>query len=145
MKVRLDRCAPAEPHGGTLWLRIGRRLQRRRAELGLTVNEVARALAIAPRAYRALEEGSERVPASLLGQVAELFRVRVFFFFQDIDFADESASDVAASPHGAYRVATLEERMEFLADSFRKLDLEGQQHLLALASALSRTSGKGET
>jgi len=35
--------------------------------------------------------------------------------------------------------------VEFLADSFRKLDLEGQQHLLALASALSRTQGRGET
>jgi len=145
MKVRLDRCAPAEPHGGTLWVRIGRRLQTRRTELGLTVNEVARALAIAPSAYKALEAGIERVPASLLGQIAELFRVRVFFFFQDIDFGDESASDVAASPHGAYRVATLEQRVEFLADSFRKLDLEGQQHLLALASALSRTQGRGET
>ena len=145
MKVRLDRRAPAEPHGGTLWVGIGRRLQTRRTELGLTVNEVARALAMAPRAYKALEEGIERVPASLLGQIAELFRVRVFFFFQDIDFGDEGAADVAASPHGAYRVATLEERVEFLADSFRKLDLEGQQHLLALASALSRTGGRGET
>jgi hypothetical protein len=42
-------------------------------------------------------------------------------------------------------VATLEERAEFLAASFRKLDLEGQQHLLAIASALSRTGGSGET
>ena len=145
MKVRLDRCAPAEPHGRTLWVRIGRRLQSRRTELGLTVSEVARVLAIAPRAYKALEEGIERVPASILGQIAELFRVRVFFFFQDIDFGDESASNVAASPPGVYRVATLEERVEFLADAFRKLDLEGQQHLLALASALSRTGGRGET
>ena len=145
MKVRLDRCAPAEPHGRTLWVRIGRRLQSRRTELGLTVSEVARVLAIAPRAYKALEEGIERVPASLLGQIAELFRVRVFFFFQDIDLGDERACDVAASPQGAYRVATLEERVEFLADAFRKLDLEGQQHLLALASALSRTGGRGET
>jgi transcriptional regulator with XRE-family HTH domain len=145
MKVRLDRCVPAEPDGGTLWVRIGRRLQSRRTELGLTVSEVARVLAIAPKAYKALEDGIERVPASLLGQIAELFRVRVFFFFQDIDFADERACDVADSPHGAYRVATLEERVEFLADSFRKLDLEGQQHLLALASALSRTGGRGET
>ena len=145
MKVRLDRCAPAEPHGRTLWVRIGGRLQSRRTELGLTVSEVARVLAIAPRAYKALEEGIERVPASILGQIAELFRVRVFFFFQDIDLGDERACDVAASPHGAYRVATLEERVEFLADAFRKLDLEGQQHLLALASALSRTGGRGET
>jgi hypothetical protein len=36
----------------------------------------------------------------------------------------------------------LEDRMRFLAESFRKLDLEGQQHLLAIAGALIQTSGK---
>ena len=145
MKVRLERCAPTETRGGTLWVHIGRRLQFRRTELGLSVNEVARQLGIAPRVYKALEEGVERAPASLLGQIAELFRIRVFWFFQDVEFGDESASEAPASPHGVYRVATLEERVEYLADSFRRLDLEGQQHLLALASALSRTGGRGET
>jgi transcriptional regulator with XRE-family HTH domain len=145
MKVRLERCAPTETDGGTLWVHIGRRLQSRRTELGLSVNDVARQLGIAPRVYQALEDGVERAPASLLGQIAELFRVRVFWFFQDVAFGDESASEALPLPHGAYRVATLEDRVEFLADSFRKLDLEGQQHLLALASALSRTGGKGGT
>jgi len=145
MKVRLERCAPTETHGGTLWVRIGKRLQTRRTELGLTVDDAARELGIAPRAYKALEEGIGRAPASLLGQIAALFRVGVYWFFQDVEFGEASASQAAASPHGAYRVATLEERVEFLADSFRKLDLEGQQHLLALASALSRTGGKGKT
>ena len=144
MKVRLERCAPTETHGGTLWVHIGRRLQSRRTELGLSVNDVARQLGIAPRVYKALEEGVERAAASLLGQIAELFRVRVFWFFQDVEFGDESGSEAVAPPQGAYRVATLEERVEFLADSFRKLDLEGQQYLLALASALSRTGGEGE-
>jgi transcriptional regulator with XRE-family HTH domain len=142
MKVRLERCAPTET-GGTLWVHIGRRLQTRRTELGLSVDDVARQLGIAPRVYEALEEGLERAAASLLGRIAELFRVRVFWFFQDVEFGDESASEAVGSPHGAYRVATLEERVEFLADSFRKLDLEGQQHLLAVANALSRTGGKG--
>ena len=33
---------------------------------------------------------------------------------------------------------TLNYRVQALADSFRKLDFEGQQHLLALSKALSR-------
>jgi transcriptional regulator with XRE-family HTH domain len=144
MKVRLERCTPTETHGGTLWVRIGKRLQTRRTELGLKVNDVARELGIAPRAYTALEDGIERASASLLGQIAALFRVGVYWFFQDVEFGDGIAGE-AVAPHAAYRVATLEERVEFLADSFRKLDLEGQQHLLALANALSRTGGKGET
>jgi hypothetical protein len=39
-----------------------------------------------------------------------------------------------------YRVTTLEERVNFLAESFKKLDLEGQQQLLALAMALCQSN-----
>jgi hypothetical protein len=39
-----------------------------------------------------------------------------------------------------YRVTTLEQRVNFLAESFKKLDLEGQQQLLALALALCQSN-----
>jgi transcriptional regulator with XRE-family HTH domain len=145
MKLRLDGHARAEPHGCTLWVRIGRRLQTRRTELGLTIEGAARELGIERRSYEAIEEGAEHVPAVLLTQIAELFRVRVFWFFEDIAFGDEDVQEVAPRPKGTYRVATVEERVDFLADSFRRLDFEGQQHLLAIASALSRNGGKGRT
>jgi hypothetical protein len=52
-----------------------------------------------------------------------------------------------AAPHqGAarcFRVTTVEERVRFLADSFRQLDLDGQQRLLNLAGDLvDATSSK---
>jgi hypothetical protein len=44
---------------------------------------------------------------------------------------------------GVYRVATLEDRITFLVNSFTKLDFERQQQLLAFAGALTngRTTG----
>jgi transcriptional regulator with XRE-family HTH domain len=120
-----------------LWLRIGDRLRSRRTHLGLTTSSVAQELGIDPQAYEAYEAGTEQTPALLLTQIAEVFSVPVFWFFQDVAF---EAADAQPSLKGAYRVATLEERMLFLTDSFRKLDLEGQQHLLAVAGALAQTS-----
>jgi hypothetical protein len=41
-----------------------------------------------------------------------------------------------------YRVATLEEQLEALSDTFRSLDLEGQQQVLATAAALRSSNAK---
>lgn len=109
----------------------------------MTRNRVARELGIELGAYDAYEAGLERVPALLLTQIAELFDVPVFWFFEGIAFQPEPARTAAPRPNGTYRVATPEQRMHFLVSTFRQLDLEGQQHLLALAGALSRTSRKG--
>jgi transcriptional regulator with XRE-family HTH domain len=108
----------------------------------LTRNKVAQELGIELRAYDAYEAGTEHPPAFLLTKFAELFDVPVFWFFQDIAFMEEEIRPVASRPRAVYRVATLEERMHFLADTFRKLNLEEQQHLLAFADALVRTSRK---
>jgi hypothetical protein len=78
----------------------------------------------------------------MLSQIAELLGVSVLWFFQDITFEAETSEPAASPPGGVYRVATLDDRMRFLADAFRKLDLEGQQHLIAIAGALSQTSRK---
>lgn len=143
MKVRFVRRAPTQEFGRTLWIRIGDRLRIRRSQLGLSRSRVARELGIESRAYDAYEAGIERVPALLLTQLAELFDVPVFWFFEGIAPEKETAKKQVSRPCGVYRVATPEQRMHFLVDTFRKLDLEGQQHLLTLAGALSRTCRKG--
>jgi transcriptional regulator with XRE-family HTH domain len=137
MKGRLVRRASVQDLGKKLWLHIGSRLRSRRTRRGLTMNGVAQELGIELRVYEAYEAGAEQPPAHVLTQIAELFEVPVFWFFQDVAF---EAAAIQSSPKGTYRVATLEERMHFLTDSFRKLDLEGQQHLLAIAGALAQSS-----
>jgi transcriptional regulator with XRE-family HTH domain len=96
-------------------------------------------LGIDPSVYDAYEAGGEQVPARTLSQLAELLGVSVLWFFQDVA-AQETTEPATAQPGRLYRVATLDERMRFLVESFRKLDLEGQQYLIAIAGALTQSS-----
>src|SRR5215475_6144184 len=134
--------APVEHVGCTLWRRVGERIRRRRVHLGFSNKRLADELGIDPSAYDAYEAGRDQAPARMLSQIAELLGVSVLWFFQDITFEEETTEADAPRPGGVYRVATLEDRMRFLSDSFRKLDLEGQQHLIAIAGALTQSSRK---
>jgi len=127
-----------------IWRLVGRRLRVRRMALDLTADDVARRLGIAPSEYQSYEAGARETPALLLCQAADVLGVPVLWFFSDVmadgEQEDELATCVASS--AAYRVATTEERLGYLAESFRRLDLEDQQHLLAIADALSRSGRK---
>jgi transcriptional regulator with XRE-family HTH domain len=128
--------------GGAVWAAVGRRLQRRRAELGFSTGRVAQWAAIPVESYEAYEKGAP-IPASLLAQVADLFEIPLVWFFQGVgdDGPDHAETETGYDAEPAvYRVATVEHRIQALADSFRKLDFEGQQHLLAISKALSRPS-----
>jgi len=138
MKLR----APVDDVGCTLWRGVGERIRNRRVHLGFSNKMLADELGIDPSAYDAYEAGGEQAPARILSQIADLLGVSVLWFFQDVTLEAETTEAAASRPGGLYRVATLEDRMRFLAESFRKLDLEGQQHLIAIAGALTQTSGK---
>ena len=84
---------------------------------------------------------STRRPALLLTEVAEKLGVPVLWFFQDViaqDVPEEPSAPVHADQAPVFRVATTEDRVQAMADRFRKLDFEGQQHLLGIASALAQ-------
>jgi transcriptional regulator with XRE-family HTH domain len=130
-------CEP-DTHGRPVWKRVGRRLLARRIELGLSIDQLADELVIAPSAYESYEQGAAQAPALLLAQIANLFAVPVHWFFLDAlahwEVDDAAPDDVPRS----YRVATTEQRTRFLAEAFCRLDLEGQQLLLAIVAALSQ-------
>jgi transcriptional regulator with XRE-family HTH domain len=122
-----------------VWTAVGRRLQRRRIELGYGVDRVAQWAAIPAETYRGYENGVP-IPAALLAQIADLFEMSLVRLFQDVgqddaDDADEDDGDEQGGPV-VYRVATIEHRIAALVESFRQLDFEGQQHLLAISKAL---------
>jgi transcriptional regulator with XRE-family HTH domain len=133
----LDSELEENPCGVALWTVVGRRLRQRRMELGLDIDHVARKVGISPTVYANYELGIQ-TPASQLAQIADLFDVPVVWFFQDVG-GEEKVRPPAASP-AVYRVATAEYRVQALTDAFRKLDLEGQQHLLAISKALSQSN-----
>lgn len=128
--------------GEAVWDAVARRLYQRRGELGLSVARVAQWAAIPAEAYEAYERGAA-IPASLLAQVAELFEVPLVWFFEGVGPDEPEAAEIVRHNEvdrepAVYRVATLEHRVQALAESFRKLDFEGQQHLLAISQALTR-------
>ena len=134
---RVVRGFPTGAGGCSIWVLVGGRLRALRTRLGLTIEDIAERLQIEASAYERYEAGSERIPAQLLTEVAEIFGVPVLGFFPDvIDGPEGRAPSESTDQPPVYRVATLDERAQFMADWFRKLDIEGQQHLLAIAAAL---------
>jgi transcriptional regulator with XRE-family HTH domain len=124
--------------GGPLWAAVGRRLHRRRIELGFSADRVAEWTGVPAESYEGFENGAP-IPASLLAQVADLFETPVVWFFHGVADEEEPETETGSDAEPAvYRVATVEHRVQALAESFRKLDLEGQQHLLAISKALCR-------
>ena len=126
-----------------VWLLVGQRIRARRVQRGHKVHCVADELSISPTLYVGYESGENQVPALVLSQLAEFLGVPVLWFFQDASSPEEDdGSSVCDQSAPTYRIATSEERVDALAESFRNLDLEGQQQLLAMAAALSRSNGK---
>lgn len=131
--------AEAGARSSDVWGTIGRRLALRRSELGYSAERVADRVGIAVEDYRDYENGAP-IPAFLLGEIADLLDRSVIWFFEGVA---QGAQDGEAGVDGqsvTYRVATVEHRIQALTDSFRKLDFEGQQHLLAISRALSRAN-----
>ncbi len=123
----------------SIWLLVGKQIRARRLQRGHPVRHLAEELGVSQAAYLRYESGEAPLPAVQLSQLSKLLGVPVIWFFQDASSREESGSCIDRASSVTYRVATLEQRIGALANSFLKLDLEGQQQLLAIADALSRT------
>jgi len=134
--------------GSAIWATVGRRLRRRRAELGYGADRIAHWAAISVETYESYEKGTP-IPAALLAQIAELLEIPLVWFFQGVA-QDDTTGNHAESEHNAgeepgpvvFQVATVEHRIAALVEAFRQLDFEGQQHLLAISRELSRTNAR---
>jgi transcriptional regulator with XRE-family HTH domain len=131
------RIAEVKARTGAVWSGVGHRLRHRRDEHAFTTGHVARSIGISAEAYEAYEAGAP-IEAALLAQIADLFDVPVVWFFQDVAHEEPGDREESAAEPVVYTVATIEHRAQALVDCFRSLDLEGQQHLLAISMALSR-------
>ena len=60
---------------------VGRRIRGKRRALGLSVDDLARTLGIAPDLLGAYERASERVPSEHLVRLSEIFGVGISYFF----------------------------------------------------------------
>lgn len=67
---------------------IGRRLRRRRCDLGMTPAQLACALQTSELGVLAYETGQSRISAATFFQLCKILRVRVAFFFEDMPAND---------------------------------------------------------
>jgi transcriptional regulator with XRE-family HTH domain len=130
--ARMTRSAQSE-RGTTCWAQIGSRLRARRTHLGLSIKSVARELAIGADQYLLYETGAKLAPELLMTRIAEYYGVPALCFSPSLVLKTANPPQL----RGRYRVATVEDRVNYLSNTFCKLDLERQQQLLAVAGALA--------
>jgi transcriptional regulator with XRE-family HTH domain len=123
-------------HG--LWSHLGTRICNRRVQLGLSEGVVAAHLGVPLERYREFEAGRTLIPAALLSYVGDLFKVPLFYFFQDLPFGEEDIEPSRLDEPPVLVVATTEDRLDALVRDFLKADQEGQSYLLLLARAFAK-------
>ena len=96
--------------------RVGERIRMRRAELGLTQDDLASALGISYQQVQKYETGANRVSAGRLYQIAQRLGVDVACFFEGIEEGIETAS-MELLPHGGTNRSTIEIARNFGAIS----------------------------
>jgi transcriptional regulator with XRE-family HTH domain len=71
---------------------IGDRIRARRAELGLTQDQLATGLAISYQQIQKYESGSNRISAARLFKLAQRLDVPIGYFFEDVAIEREAAA-----------------------------------------------------
>ena len=120
-----------------LWLHLGNRLRFRREQLRIGSPKAAAHVGVALETYEKYETGQHLIPAKQLAELAELFAVPVFYFFEDLQIGEEKPDVQQLKPAAVYAVSTVTDRIAALIDDFQKLDFDRQQHLLLVARALA--------
>ncbi len=131
-------CETAGTASYGLWSHLGARICNRRVQLGLSEGAVAAHLGVPLERYREFEAGRALIPAALLSYVGDLFKVPLFYFFQDLSFGEEDVEPSRLEEPPVLVVATTEDRLDALVRDFLKADQEGQCYLLLLARAFAK-------
>lgn len=118
-----------------IWLHVGSRIRFRREQLEIANTKAATHVGVALQTYEEYETGERLIPANQLADIAELFGVPVFYFFEDLQVGDDSS--IVAKPNSVFAVATETDRIATLIEDFQNLDFEHQQHLLLVARTLA--------
>ena len=89
---------------------VGERIRHRRAEMGLTQEDLGRVLAISYQQIQKYETGANRISAGRLFEVSRALMVDVSYFFDGYD----DAKPAATLPHGGHNRAAIELVRNFL-------------------------------
>jgi transcriptional regulator with XRE-family HTH domain len=118
---------------------VGSRVRLRRLMVGMSQEALADRLGVTFQQVQKYEKGTNRISASRLQAISEVFRVPPAFFFQD----EESAMPSAGAGHETGDVSTFVSSKEGLDlnRAFLKIEDAGvRKSIISLATALSKAS-----
>jgi transcriptional regulator with XRE-family HTH domain len=118
---------------------VGSRVRLRRLMVGMSQEALADRLGVTFQQVQKYEKGTNRISASRLQAISEVFRVPPSFFFQD----EDSAIPSAGAGHETGDVSTFVSSKEGLDlnRAFLKIEDSGvRKSIIALATALSKAS-----
>jgi transcriptional regulator with XRE-family HTH domain len=118
---------------------VGSRVRLRRLMVGMSQEALADRLGVTFQQVQKYEKGTNRISASRLQAISDVFRVPPSFFFQD----DDNAMPTAGAGHETGDVSTFVSSKEGLDlnRAFLKIDDVGvRKSIIQLATALSKAS-----
>ena len=118
---------------------VGSRVRLRRLMVGMSQEALADRLGVTFQQVQKYEKGTNRISASRLQAISDVFRVPPSFFFQD----DESNAPMAGATHETGDVSTFVSSKEGLDLNRAFLKIEDpsvRKSIIALATALSTAS-----
>ncbi|MGD0143510.1 MAG: helix-turn-helix transcriptional regulator [Rhizomicrobium sp.] len=99
-----------KPDGSEVDRHVGERIRRRRAEMGLTQEDLGRVLEISYQQIQKYETGANRISAGRLFEVASALSADVAYFFDGY----AGSKPASALPHGGHNRAAIELVRNFL-------------------------------
>jgi transcriptional regulator with XRE-family HTH domain len=85
-------------------LHVGLMVRKRRAELGMTQNDLAQVLGLSYQQVQKYEAGANRISAGKLYELASLLKTDVAWFYEGLD----PSSKAPAVKHGGYNRTSIE-------------------------------------
>lgn len=120
---------------------VGSRVRLRRLMVGMSQEALADRLGVTFQQVQKYEKGTNRISASRLQAIAEVFRVPPSFFFQE---DDGPAATAASQPGDISAFVSSKEGLD-LNRAFLKIeDARVRRSIIALATALSSAEQPGE-
>lgn len=115
---------------------LGRRLRRRRRLLGLTQQQLAGACGVRFQQIQKYECAANRMSAARLWQLAEVLKVPVSYFYEDLAETQMETRNQAVSREGQGADTFGRKETTDLIQAFYRLSERPRQRLLDLAKSL---------
>ncbi len=114
---------------------LGRRLARRRRELGLSAAKLDRALSGPPGSIARYENGSRSLGAAQLLALSRALEVSVFYFFEDVP-APPAPARKGSGPESLPAAKNIEDAERFLDVFYKIPDARVRHDILGLLKAV---------